>query len=282
MSDGRHLSRPESVTPASLAIATYTGPLPPDVGMLHQAGQASQPTATNVPIHLDPPHRPQQILKPDLMSTLFKPYRIRPRPKQFFTLGRVFLTLWAEPAPPATGDRWYPGTVINHLGERVFSKVRRFLVIREGDNYCNALAINTYSGRGVAKRGIDKSEHVIIFTGSTAPLPTAGESPSKGEAGMRPIPIQVDCDLDERLDPMSRLDLGGVTTVWHNIKVKPLGSVNQKSMHALRTQYAAVQNSPDADASSSGDFMMQTNDDCEDEDEEDDSEEDDDGDDDEE
>lgn len=62
---------------------------------------------------------------------------------------------------------------------------------------------------------------------------------------MQPIPIQVDTDTpDERLDPMSRLDLGGVTRVEHNIKVKALGKVNRRSLDALRKQYANVQNSP--------------------------------------
>jgi hypothetical protein len=41
---------------------------------------------------------------------------------------------------------------------------------------------------------------------------------------------------------MSRLDLGGVTKVEHNIKVKALGKVNKRSEDALRKQYANVQN----------------------------------------
>ena len=61
---------------------------------------------------------------------------------------------------------------------------------------------------------------------------------------MQPSPIQVDIDSqDERLDPMSRLHLGGVTTVEHNIKVKALGKVNKRFLEALRTQYNNVQNS---------------------------------------
>lgn len=43
-------------------------------------------------------------------------------------------------------------------------------------------------------------------------------------------------------DPMSRLDLGGVTKIKHNIKINPLGNVNKKYIGALRAQYANVQN----------------------------------------
>lgn len=186
------------------------------------------------------------IDKPELTSTLFKSFKVREKPKQFFTLGRVFLVLWSEPAGGTSKvTKWAPGTVINHLGERVFSKVRRFVVIRAGDNYCNALPINTYTGQGVSKHGVTKSEHVIIYTGSSAPKPTKAEMTTRrGEAPMRSTPIQVDVDTpSERLDPMSRLDLGGVTKVQHNIKVKALGNVNKRSVDALRTQYANVQNS---------------------------------------
>ncbi|KAM0708466.1 hypothetical protein Q7P35_005118 [Cladosporium inversicolor] len=198
----------------------------------------------------DPPNinaRGVHIDKPELTSTLFKSYKVREKPKQFFTLGRVFLVLWSEPAGGTSKvTKWAAGTVINHLGERVFSKVRRFVVIRAGDHYCNALPINTYTGQGVSKPGVNKSEHVIIFTGSSAPAPTRAEMTTRrGEAPMRSTPIQVDIDTpSERLDPMSRLDLGGVTKVQHNIKVKALGNVNKRSLDALRTQYANVQNSP--------------------------------------
>lgn len=198
----------------------------------------------------EPPHpnaRGIHIDKAELTGTLFKTYKVRQKPKQFFTLGRVFLVLWSEPAGGTSRvTKWEAGTVINHLGERVFSKVRRFVVIREGGTYCNALPINTYSGKGVAKPSVNKSEHVIIFTGAKPPLPTRDEMPTRrGEPSMRSTPIQVDIDSqDERLDPMSRLDLGGVTKVEHNIKVKALGMVNKRSIDALRSQYANVQNGP--------------------------------------
>jgi hypothetical protein len=206
-------------------------------GGTHSAIQRGEPPNNNAPI--------VRIDKPELISALYKTYKVRTKPREFFTIGRVFLVLWSEPASGTSKvTAWEKGTVINHLGERVFSKVRRFVVIREGDTYCNALAINTYSGRGVSKQSVNKSEHVIIFNGSIVPRLGPGEAPTKrGEPPMQPVPIQVDIDTqDEKLDPMSRLDLGGVTRVEHNIKVKALGKVNKRSLDALRKQYANVQN----------------------------------------
>ena len=176
---------------------------------------------------------------------LFPDYIVRP--SRFFCLGRVFLVLWAEPAGGNGSNAGTivtmqeRGTVLNHLGERVFSKVRRFVVIRESDQYCNALPITTYSGQGVAKRRVVKSEHAIIYTGRVPPQPRPDERPSRGDTGMRPLSIRVDPDnRTDILDPMSRIHFGGVHQVHHNIKTKSLGIVNRQSIDALQSQFANV------------------------------------------
>jgi len=176
---------------------------------------------------------------------LFPDYIVRP--SRFFCLGRVFLVLWAEPAGGNGSNAGTivtmqeRGTVLNHLGERVFSKVRRFVVIRESDQYCNALPITTYSGQGVAKPRVVKSEHAIIYTGRVPPQSRPNERPLRGDTGMRPLSIRVDPDNQtDRLDPMSRIHFGGVHQVHHNIKTKSLGIVNRQSIDALQSQFANV------------------------------------------
>lgn len=146
---------------------------------------------------------------------LFPEYIVRP--SRFFCLGRVFMVLWAEPADSNGNNAGRvvtmqeQGTVRNHLGELVFSKVRPFVVIRQDDQFCNALPITTYSGRGVDKRGAVKFEHAIIYTGRIPPQPRPDERPSRGETGMRQQSIRVDPDNQtHRLDPMSRINFGGV------------------------------------------------------------------------
>ena len=93
------------------------------------------------------------------------------RSSEFFCVGRVFKILWAEPAGPSA-TVITRNTFDNVMGERVHAKVRWFVVIREGSHYCCALPIFTYGGQGVAKRGVVKSEHGIIYTGKNAPRPS--------------------------------------------------------------------------------------------------------------
>lgn len=171
-------------------------------------------------------------------STLDPSYIVR-RPS-FYMVGRVFVVLWTEPAGN-NATQVTKGTVRNHLGELVFSKIRRFVVIREGRGYCSALPIATYSGQGVGKYGVVKSDHAIIYTGKTVPQPMQSELPSRREAGMRPVPIRVDPDTrDDRLDPVSRVDLRAVHTVHHNIKAKNLGCVNTQSLGHLQAMFQNV------------------------------------------
>lgn len=62
---------------------------------------------------------------------LFSSYKIRSEPRKFFKIGTVFLVLWAEPAG-GNATTFSTGTTVGQYGERVYSSVRRFVVIREG------------------------------------------------------------------------------------------------------------------------------------------------------
>jgi hypothetical protein len=163
------------------------------------------------------------------------------RPGTFFSVGRVFKVLWAEPAG-GNATVITRNTFKNLFGERVHSKVRWFVVIRKGTYYCGALPIATYGGKGVAKRGVVKSEHGIIYTGKNIPIPDRKELPTAlNEEGMRSEPIQVDPDSPiDRLDPKSRINFAAVSTVHHNIKVKSMGKVNQKSIRVLLQHFHNV------------------------------------------
>lgn len=181
-------------------------------------------------------------------EVLYPSFKLRHR--DFFREGRVFLILWTEPAgePTATtrvtnqqvpevNDGITPGV----YGQRVFSKVRRFVIIREGDLSCSALPITTYGGRGVGKPGVRKSDHAIIFTGRSAPQPHRDEQPGRNEQPMRDRPICVVADENNaKLDPMSRIDLVKIHTINHNLKVKSFGLVHPNYIEALRTQFASV------------------------------------------
>ena len=179
----------------------------------------------------------------EITERLFTTFKVRDQPRRFFTRGKVFLVLWVEPAGESrtmVTDQ-ARGTTTGRYGEAVYSKVRRFVVIREGANYCSALPIATYGRQGVGKHGVVKSEHAIIYTGRTPPEPMEAERPKRAEQGMRPEAIRIDPDNPEdKLDPRSRIDFGKVHTIQHNIKVRNYGQVHPRSMSALLHQFGNI------------------------------------------
>ena len=179
----------------------------------------------------------------------------------------MFLILWAEPAGESGQSGVTNPTVASNIayssglfGEPVFQKVRRFVVLRLGSKHCTALyvfrpqkenlescradedrPVTTYTQQGVAKHGVTKSDHAIIYTGKEAPRPMQNELPVRGEYGMRSVAIRVDPDVrEEKLDSMSRIDFGKPHTINHNLKVRSFGQVNNKSMPQLLYQFQLV------------------------------------------
>jgi hypothetical protein len=176
-----------------------------------------------------------------LLGTLFPRYR--PRGANFFSVGRVFMILCSEPTDGAsTVTSWERGIDVSRTGGRPFTRVRRFVIIQSGPPGNSwALPISTYGGHGVARPGVRRPDHCIIFSGLAAPQPTEAELPRRGEAGMQPIPIRVVMnDPIDRLDPMSRMNLAGPILIDHNNRVRDLGVVTGQSAHDLRHQFQNV------------------------------------------
>lgn len=185
-------------------------------------------------------HRGVEINSASDMSSLFPSFKQQPR--RFFRMGRVFLVLWSEHAggsSPVTSRA--QGSNVNGYGERVHSKVRRFVVIRESNTHCHALPLSTYGGEGVAGHGVRNSEHMIVYTGHTAPSARWDEHPRPGESGMRPMAVRVDPDSPaEHLHEMSRLDLGDITRIEHDVMVEDYGQVSKQSMPDLLEAFMMV------------------------------------------
>lgn len=168
------------------------------------------------------------------------------QPKRFFCVGRVFMVLWAEPAG-ANSVITNPQITQGIHGELVYQQTRRFVVVRESDKYCTALPITTYGGRGVAKPGVKKSEHAIVYSGKSAPAPDVSELPVRGESGLRRETIRVVVDAPtEALDPMSRLDFGRAHTIQHNVKAKAFGMVHTRAREAFAGLFFSVMLKNDA------------------------------------
>ncbi|KAK5123697.1 hypothetical protein LTR85_002333 [Meristemomyces frigidus] len=202
-----------------------------------KAGPAESSNTSQLPIQQD---AADPVLPHD--GLLYKDFKVRDKDaKRFFVLGKVFHALWSEPGDSrtvVTGKAWTQ----NKFGEWVYSKVRRFVVVRANSFECLAVPITSYGGQGVYKKGVKKADHAIIYTGRHPPAPHPREQPTiAGEAGMQPFPVRVDPDLrDTKLDEMSRIDLSRPHIIQHYQKVKSFGKVNRDSMVHLVTQYHSV------------------------------------------
>lgn len=90
---------------------------------------------------------------------------------------------------------------------------------------CLSRPITTYGGKGVAKAGLDRSKHAVIYMRGCLPVTKAGEPKMTKE------PLEVEpAKPDQKLDPMSRLNFGKVYTVEHNVKILPVGRIVEASM----------------------------------------------------
>jgi hypothetical protein len=136
-------------------------------------------------------------------------------------MGRVFKTLWTEPAGSTTttvDQRFYKET---SYGELSFTKMRRFVVVRKRLHSCLCLAIYTYSGKGTAKNDVRPQDHAVVYVhGSEEPALLPDEQSKKGA-----FPIIIE-EPGETIDPMSRLDFSRIYTVEHNVKVLKIGRIS--------------------------------------------------------
>lgn len=171
---------------------------------------------------------------------------------------QVIKVLW----PELVGYNIDDLTVVTAVGpkfkdEKVFLKIRWFVVIVEGAQWCTCLYVQhssddqtrrliyhrpiaTYSKRGVGKPGVLKWQHSIIYTGREEPIPKPSEEPGPGEHGMR-LAIRVDpTSKQDYMDPMSRLHYGKLYTIEHNVKVYDFGMVRQEYLRTMWTQWTDV------------------------------------------
>ncbi|KAJ5721940.1 uncharacterized protein N7483_009874 [Penicillium malachiteum] len=110
--------------------------------------------------------------------------------------------------------------------EPIYSSIRRMVVIKEQKGCCRSRSpVTTYSGQGVAKAGVDRSKHTIIYTRGSQPITRQNEPMIKEPLEVEPA------RADQKLDPMSRLNFGKVYTVEHNVKVLPVGQITKDSLH---------------------------------------------------
>ncbi|KAL4909594.1 hypothetical protein BDW74DRAFT_146835 [Aspergillus multicolor] len=101
--------------------------------------------------------------------------------------------------------------------------------------YSECYEIRTYGGRGAACRGVDASQHAILYMRGTRPFQGSQEP----RMAMEPLEVVPDSP-DEWLHPMSRLNFQKLYTVDHNVKIRPIGRIASGSQVRFR-QYASHQ-----------------------------------------
>jgi len=153
-------------------------------------------------------------------------YTVRDQPSRYFQIGKIFKTLWTEPAGGTATDldKGYYRSV--GFGQRSFTKIRRFIVIRKRLHSSLCLPISTYGGQGAAKRDVRAEDHAIVYP-TDDPEPDSDENLSK-----EPFGIIIE-EPGETIDPKSRIDFGKVYTVEHNLKVMNVGRIHSADKNRL-------------------------------------------------
>ncbi|KAF7185525.1 hypothetical protein HII31_13149 [Pseudocercospora fuligena] len=165
--------------------------------------------------------------------------KFRRRSRKFFKTGRVLEALITQPADDEDGSvKSSESSFRVAHGERVFSKTRKYVIVLEYDRHCVVLPITTYNGQGVAKHGVVKAEHGIIYTGKTIPVVSDKEHPKIGEAPMQQHAIQVTPDdRTQLLQPRSRVVYSKPYVIEENQKVKSFGMLAESDIGPLQDQF---------------------------------------------
>ncbi|CZR67034.1 uncharacterized protein PAC_16933 [Phialocephala subalpina] len=143
--------------------------------------------------------------------------------KQFMRpqkIGRIFKVPWAEPAGSVTDDE-SPLIISPQNGERIFQKIRRFVVLRQMQDHCLCLPLNTHNRQGASKDRVEVQDYAAVFTAKTPEPDTSEEQLEK-----LPFPVIVEAPT-ETVDPMSRINFGRVYTVEYNLRVQMWGELMQ-------------------------------------------------------
>ncbi|KAI9851744.1 MAG: hypothetical protein M1824_002492 [Vezdaea acicularis] len=151
--------------------------------------------------------------------------------KSLFAVGNIISCLWSEPAgtqPPSAKTVAELDNVLLYTtkyGEKVYSTIRRFVVVKERNMCCYCLPICTYGGNGTSRKGMDAKLHAIIYMSGTQPTAVKGEPRINNE------PIEVGIYPNEAsLKYASRLNYGKLYTIEHNVKMKVVGYVAELSV----------------------------------------------------
>lgn len=231
-------------------VYQHSGPVSPE-GTAYQSPQGSAQANVQTNVEDGPPERITEAGA--LQSGINAHKKIRETPgdremldprfqkhypgREFYKVGKVFKVLWPEPAGnPQAGVTFITGP--ETFNEPIFAKIRWFVVIREGRDCCTCLPIQTYNGQGVAKAGVIKEEHSVVYTSSSPPASPDWEDPY-GQM-LEPIRVVAKNPAESKMDYMSRLNYAKPYTVEHNVKSLDFGDVPRDWLPTLLQNFASA------------------------------------------
>ncbi|KAF2492887.1 hypothetical protein BU16DRAFT_620199 [Lophium mytilinum] len=245
-------------TPTSLGIASNTATAtqrpPPQTWAYgsHPTSHAAVNTTTNAVYSTpteganDPRRRDSVMTKkaPDLgnhikgtngdFEELDSSYSVRKDGKRFFKRGTLFSVLFSEGMGETQKMQDNENVTTVKYGGKVFTQIRRFVVVAEREGFCYACPVFTYTGRGTLKPGCRPWEHAVIYYSTLqSPITLDGENQMKNSPiGVKPEPTET-----RPLSTASRVQFGKVYPIDHNVKVKLLGKVITEHMGRLIAYY---------------------------------------------
>lgn len=176
------------------------------------------------------------------------------RHRKFFHEGRVFAVMMNETASVNSNDLVsgqdvtdYNSSqsinVVKYKDNYVYTKVRRFIVVRVRREFCYAIPIFTYSGKATTKRGVYPSEHSIAYSWGQEPMLLPGE----GGITKASIAIVMAAGV-ANLHIASRIYYGFVHPIQYNVKVKDIGYVPKTHIPSLIGNWKAEDDNDTAQA----------------------------------
>ncbi|CZR58307.1 uncharacterized protein PAC_08199 [Phialocephala subalpina] len=158
-----------------------------------------------------------------------------------FQPGHIFKVIWAEPAGETS--KWKTSSITDvtsegwtvqksEYGARVYSSVRRFVIVDTKKGYSNCVPILTYQRRGFLKSGAHPEDHAVIYTSDKPP--NEAVTPT-----LTPIHVQSKTPRD-KLQPLSFVNYAKIYTVEHNVKVMFIGWIANESQRSFAKDFDYV------------------------------------------
>lgn len=149
---------------------------------------------------------------------------------KFFKVGRVFKILWTETAGNNIGESEFVTRGL--YGEKVFSKIRPFIVVREQKGgCCLCVPMYTYGGLATKKPGINPMDHAMAYDVRKNPILLPGEKK------LRKLPIAIKIENTDKFEPTTRINFARIYTIEHNVKALKVGRVIEKHIPLLKKYY---------------------------------------------